>query len=70
MIYFFSKGPEYLQCEIQPGRPHVLTLVAPDGAVQSERYASGSDLVERWEQLTVHMADDGWHGPFGRDPRG
>jgi hypothetical protein len=69
VIYFFSKGREYLQCEIQPGRPHVLTLVAPDGGAQSERYASGSDLVERWEQLTVDMTDDGWHGPFGRDPR-
>lgn len=69
MIYFFSKGPEYLQCEIHPGRPHVLTFVAPDGDTQSERYASGSDLVERWEQLTVRMAVDGWQGPFGRDPR-
>ena len=69
MIYFFSKGPEYLQCEIQPGRPHVLTFVAPNGATQSERYACGSDLVERWELLTVSMVVDGWQGPFGRDPR-
>ena len=69
MIYFFSKDREYLECEIQPGQPHVLTLVAPDGAAQSERYASGSDLIERLEQLTVSMADEGWQGPFGRDPR-
>lgn len=69
MIYFFCKGPEYLQCEIHPGQPHVLTFVAPDGATQSERYASGSEVVERFEQLAVRMAVDGWLGPFGRDPR-
>jgi len=69
VIYFFSKGPAYLQCEIHPGRPHVLMFMAPDGATQSERYASGSDLIERWELFTVRMAVDGWQGPFGRDPR-
>jgi hypothetical protein len=69
VIYFFCKGAEYLQCEIQPGRPHVLTFVAPDGAMQSERYTSGFDLVERFEQLTLRLAADGWLGPVGHDPR-
>ena len=65
MIYFFSKGREYLECEIQPGQPHVLTLVATNATSD----LSSPDLVERWEQLTVSMAEEGWQGPFGRDPR-
>lgn len=69
MIYFFSKGTDYMQCEIHAGRPHLLTLIAPDGASQSERYSSSADLAERWQQLTVDLEDGGWAGPFGRDPR-
>ena len=69
MIYFFSNGSEYVQCEIHPGRPHVLTLITHDGESHSERFASGADLTERWEQLTVAMGDNGWDGPLGRDPR-
>ena len=69
MIYFFSNGCEYVQCEIHPGRPHVLTLISPDGDSHSERFTSGAHLTERWDQLTAAMGDKGWDGPFGRDPR-
>ena len=69
MIYFFAKGGDHLQCEIHWGRPHVLTLIAPDGASESERYSSSGDLTERWEQLADALADRGWTGPFGGDPR-
>ena len=69
VIYFFSKGTDYMQCELHPGQPHLLTLIAPDGAAQSERYSTSADLTERWQELTNGMAEDGWAGPFGRDPR-
>ena len=69
VIYFFSKGREYFQCEIHWGQPHLLTLVSSDGSSQSERYGSSADLSERWLELVDDMEDSGWTGPFGRDPR-
>ena len=69
MIYFFSNGSEYVQCEIHPGRPHLLTLISPDGDSQSERFTSTAHLTERWEQLTDALQARGWSGPFGRDVR-
>jgi hypothetical protein len=69
VIYFFSRGREYVQCEIHWGRPHVLTVISPDGASRSERFTSTAHLTERWEELTDVMEDDGWMGPFGRDSR-
>ena len=69
MIYFFSNGSEFVQCEIHPGRPHVLTLISPDGESQSERFVSTAHLTERWGQLTDALQDNGWSGPFGRDGR-
>lgn len=69
MIYFFSNGREYIQCEIYPGRPHVLTLVSPDGDSESERFNSIADLTDRWEQLSDALQRCGWSGPFGRDVR-
>jgi hypothetical protein len=69
VIYFFSKGREYFQCEIHWGQPHLLTLVSSDGSSQSERYGSSADLSERWLELADDMEDSGWTGPFGRDPR-
>lgn len=69
MIYFFSNGSEYVQCEIYPGRPHVLTVITNDGESHSERFSSSAHLTERWDQLSVAMNENGWMGPFGRDPR-
>lgn len=69
MIYFFSTGSEYVQCEINPGRPHVLTVISPDGDSHSERFTCTSQLTERWDQLSDALQAEGWFGPFGRDPR-
>jgi hypothetical protein len=69
VIYFFFNGCEYLQCEIHPGRPHVLTIISPDSPSYSERFTSTAHLCERWEHLTRALAQNGWTGPFGRDPR-
>lgn len=69
MIYFFFNGCEYLQCEIYPGRPHVLTVISPDSPTYSERFTSTAHLRERWEHLTHALTQNGWTGPFGRDPR-
>lgn len=69
MIYFFSNGSEYVQCEIYPGRPHLLTLISADGDSHSERFTSTAHLTERWEQLTDALQADGWSGPFNRDVR-
>jgi len=69
VIYFFSSGHEYVQCEIYPGRPHVLTVISPDGESHCERFGSTADLTERWEQLAGVLQGNGWSGPFGRDGR-
>jgi len=69
MIYFFSNGSEYVQCEIYPGRPHVLTVISPDGESNSERFVSTVHLTERLEQFTDALQGNGWSGPFGRDGR-
>jgi hypothetical protein len=69
VIYFFTNGCEYVQCEIRSGRPHVLTFVLPDGSSESERYASTVHLMARWREVTDAMEHNGWTGPFGRDPR-
>ena len=69
MIYFFSNGSEYVQCEIYPGRPHLLTLISPDGDSHPERFTSTSHLIERWQQLTDALQAEGWSGPIGRDVR-
>ena len=68
MIYFFLNGSEYLQCEIYPGRPHVLTVISPGSPCYSERFTSTAHLRERWAQVTQALAENGWSGPFGRDP--
>jgi hypothetical protein len=47
MIYFFLKNGEYAQCEIYPGRPHVLTYIDATGTSQIERFHNGDDLEAR-----------------------
>ena len=39
VIYFFSKQHQFVQCEIHPGRPHVLTAIDPDGVGHTERHS-------------------------------
>jgi hypothetical protein len=68
VIYFFSRGPDFVQCEIYPGPPHVLTLVTPGGE-QPETHDSSEALDDRWCELTRQLKRDGWQGPFGRDGR-
>jgi hypothetical protein len=31
VIYFFAKQDQFVQCEMHPGRPHVLTVIDADG---------------------------------------
>jgi hypothetical protein len=69
VIYFFTKGQQYVRCEIHPGRPHVLTLVDPDGTENTEHYASAAELEARWSAVTCELTHGGWAGPFGRDGR-
>jgi len=70
VIYFFSKGDRFVQCEIYPGRPHVLTVVDVSGAERTERFHSGGDLHDRWTEVQQQLLADGWSGPLGRDARG
>lgn len=69
VIYFFSKDRQYIRCEIYPGRPHVFTLLNPDGIENTEHYASAADLEARWSSLACELSRAGWSGPFGRDGR-
>ena len=69
LIYFFSKGQEFVRCEIHPGRPHVFRIIDASGVEQVERHHSDEDLQTRWNQVTSELAYDGWTGPFGRDNR-
>ena len=69
MIYFFSRGAEFMQCEVYPGSPHVLTLIAP-GTAEHEEYELSDKLHERLDELTRDLLTrDGWQGPLGRDAR-
>jgi hypothetical protein len=70
MVYFFSKHGRFVQCEIHPGRPHVLVMIGPGDQQQcTEQYATSGELTLRWEHVLGHMERNGWSGPFGRDPR-
>ena len=69
MIYFFAKGRQFTQCEIHPGRPHVLRVLDPLGTEHAESFMSSHDLADRWSEITQTMQRDGWFGPFGRDAR-
>lgn len=70
VIYFFSKDHRFVQCEIYPGRPHVLTVVDASGAERTERFHSGGDLHDRWTEVQQQLLAEGWSGPLGRDARG
>ena len=69
MIYFFAKQQQFVQCEIHPGRPHVLTIIDPDGVEHTERHSCAEQLLVRWTEVHGQLARDGWIGPFGRDGR-
>jgi hypothetical protein len=69
MVYFFSRARQFVQCEIHPGPPHVLTLIEPGGSERTELHDSTGALHERWEEVQQQLALDGWQGPFGRDSR-
>jgi hypothetical protein len=68
LVYFFVKDECFVQCEIDPGPPSVLTLVTPSGTIRNEVHGSLA-LVEAWEGLCLKLAHEGYRGPFGRDPR-
>ncbi len=69
MIYFFAREHEVMQCEIYPGTPHVLTVIKPDGAQQTEQHACSDRLHARWGEVILQLTGEGWLGPFGHDTR-
>jgi hypothetical protein len=69
MIYFFTRQGSFIQCEIYPGQPNLLSVIDPDGLAVTERYASAEDLLARWRELRQGLQADGWSGPIGRDSR-
>lgn len=69
VIYFFAKQDRFVQCEMHPGRPHVLTVIDADGVEHTERHSCVDQLLERWTEIHRQLARDGWIGPFGRDGR-
>jgi hypothetical protein len=69
VIYFFAKGPQFTQCEIHPGQPHLLRVIAPDGAEKTEHYACSQQLQDRYAEIANALCRDGWSGPLGRDAR-
>ena len=69
MVYFFTKGPAFLRCEIWPGRPHVFTVIEPGGLEHTDRYQSSAQLHDRWEAVRDQLLAEDWNGPFGRDAR-
>ena len=69
MIYFFSKGQQFTQCEVHPGKPTMLRVIAPDGSEHTELYSSTQDLTDRCAEIAEGLRDDGWSGPLGRDAR-
>ena len=69
MIYFFTRDDEFVQCEIYPGTPHVLTVITPDGGHQTEQHESSHGLHARWGEVSRQLTQRGWQGPFGRDTR-
>ena len=52
-----------------PGDPHLLSVIDPEGVVNTERYESADELEQRWKQMRDELSRDGWIGPFGRDAR-
>ena len=69
MIYFFTKGQEFVRCEIMPGSPHALRVIEPDGAEHAEHFFSTEQLDDRWSAIRGELQRAGWSGPFGRDGR-
>ena len=69
MIYFFMKEQQFFQCEIYPGRPHVLRVIAARGSELTEQFDSTAVLEERWRELKADLRRSGWRGPVGRDGR-
>lgn len=69
MIYFFEKDGEYLQCEIYPGLPHVLSYIDAAGALKTHRFHDGDHLEAQWFTISRELNASGWAGPIGRDPR-
>ena len=63
MIYLFSKRQQFVQCEIQPGSPHLFTVVDSSGEELTERYHSTTELQERWSEVTSQLSREGWSGP-------
>ena len=66
---FLCQSGHYLQCEIYPGLPHVLTYIDACGALKTERFHDGKDLESRWNAIQRKLNATGWAGPMGRDPR-
>jgi hypothetical protein len=69
VICFFSQQGRFVQCEIYPGQPHILTVIDADGVERTESHTLDDHLQTRWNEVCVQLSRDGWSGPFGRDAR-
>jgi hypothetical protein len=69
VVYFFSRGDEFIQCEIRPGAPHMLALVKPGEPKAVEWHGTSESLEARRNEIREELARQGWRGPFGRDSR-
>lgn len=68
MFYFFSRGPEYLRCEIrESGDGFVITVTDPNGRERVEQFATSDAAHVRWLQLQDQFTAAGWWGPHGRE---
>ncbi len=68
MVWFFERHGTYIRCEtrdaIEGG--YELLVIDPDGSENVERFEDSAALTRRQRELDLHLADDGWTGPFGR----
>lgn len=69
VVYFFSRGDEFIQCEIHPGAPHSLALIKPGEPPAVEWHQSSETLDARRHEILEELIRQGWCGPFGRDSR-
>jgi hypothetical protein len=69
VVYFFSRGDEFIQCEIHPGAPHLLAVMKPGEPQAVEWYRPSQTFDGRRNETREELVRQGWCGPFGRDSR-
>ena len=69
MFYFFSKGPDYIRCEIRAADSGTweIVVIEPRGRERVEHHTTSQAAHQRWEELQREFVGDGWFGPYGRE---